>query len=296
MVEEKKRLLAVPNFMVGADERIVGALKATIAGECEVLDCHMDPRHGRTVITALGDEADLLEALPEATAQAADLIDITTGDGLHPHVGATDVCPVVYPNEESRPLAREVALAVAAKIGETGIPVFLYGEMATDVDRAERAFFRRGGLPELAKRMQAGELTADFGPDAPHPSAGATLVTARPPLVAFNLELDTPDLTVAKDVAARLRESGGGPSGVRAIGLPWTEGRTQISVNIGDPVAVPMHEVVSITRRLAGEHGAAVVGAELVGLAPDRALDKYPQDLPIAGFDPDRKVIERLLV
>ena len=296
MHEDSSKLLTVPNFMEGSDERTVDALEATIAGRCAVLDCHMDPRHDRTVITALADEEALIGALPSAVEQAAELIDISSGEGLHPHVGATDVCPIVYPNSETRQLARETALEVARRIGESGIPVFLYGELATSDERVERAFFRTGGIEALTRRMEGGDLLPDFGPSAPHPTAGVTLVTARPPLVAFNLELDTPDLEVAKDVAARLRESGGGPTGVRAIGLPWTEGRTQISVNIGDPVAVPLHEVVSITRRLAGEHGAEVIAAELVGLAPDRALDGYPEDLPIEGFDADRKVIERLLV
>ncbi len=296
MSDGPHRLLAVPNFMVGSDERVVGALEATLGAECKVLDSHMDARHGRTVITVLAEEADLLASLPAAAAQAAHLIDITRGDGLHPHIGATDVCPVVYPNDGLRDIAAAVALEVAEKIGEAGVPVFLYGEMATDPERIERSYFRKGGLQELTARMASGELKPDFGPPSLHPTAGATLVTARPPLVAFNLELDTADLRAARAVAAELRESGGGPVGVRAIALPWTEGRTQISVNIGDPVAVPLREVISRTRRLAGSHGAKVVAAELVGLTPHAALAAYPDDLPIEGFDPDRKVIERLLV
>lgn len=296
MSDGPHRLLAVPNFMVGSDERVVGALEATLGAECKVLDSHMDARHGRTVITVLAEEADLLASLPAAAAQAAHLIDITRGDGLHPHIGATDVCPVVYPNDGLRDIAAAVALEVAEKIGEAGVPVFLYGEMATDPERIERSYFRQGGLQELTARMASGELKPDFGPPSLHPTAGATLVTARPPLVAFNLELDTADLRAARAVAAELRESGGGPVGVRAIALPWTEGRTQISVNIGDPVAVPLREVISRTRRLAGSHGAKVVAAELVGLTPHAALAAYPDDLPIEGFDPDRKVIERLLV
>lgn len=296
MSDGPHRLLAVPNFMVGSDERVVGALEATLGAECKVLDSHMDARHGRTVITVLAEAANLLASLPAAATQAAHLIDITRGDGLHPHIGATDVCPVVYPNDGLREIAAAVALEVAEKIAEAGIPVFLYGEMATDLERTERAFFRRGGLQELTARVASGELKPDFGPPSLHPTAGATLVTARPPLVAFNLELDTADLRAARAVAAELRESGGGPIGLRAIALPWTEGRTQISVNIGDPVAVPLREVISRTRRLAGSHGAKVVAVELVGLTPHAALEAYPDDLPIEGFDPDRKVIERLLV
>ncbi len=296
MSGEAHRLLAVPNFMVGSDERVAAALEATLGADCEVLDSHMDARHGRTVITVLAGEEDLLASLPAAAAQAAHLIDITGGSGLHPHIGATDVCPVVYPNDGLRDLAGSIALGIAEKIGETGIPVFLYGELATDPERVERAYFRRGGLEELQDRMGRGELDPDFGPSSPHPTAGATLVTARPPLVAFNLELDTSDLEAGRAVAAELRESGGGPAGVRAIALPWSEGRTQISINIEDPVAVPLSEVIARTRRLARSHGAEVVAAELVGLTPHAALEAYPEDLPIEGFDANRKVIERLLV
>lgn len=290
------RLLAVPNFSTGPDERVVEALSATLAGGAKVLDTHVDSRHGRTVISALGSPDGLLSCLPAAAAQAADLIDIHSGDGLHPCIGSTDVCPVVFPAEESREEAFGLAIAVGERIGESGIPVFLYGELADSPERFERSFFRRGGIEELSKRMALGELVPDFGPASPHPRAGATLVTARPPLVAFNLELDTPDIEAARDVAARLRESGGGPRGVRAIALPWRDERTQISINVGDPVAVPLAEVISVTRTLARAHAAEVVAAELVGLCPEAALVDYPDDLPIAGFDLDRKVIERLLV
>ena len=296
MGDQTERLLAVPNFMVGADERVVGSLEATLASGCQVLDRHMDSRHNRTVITVLASAEDLSRSLPDAVEEAAALIDVTGGEGLHPHIGATDVCPIVYPNESLRALASEVASTVAQAIGDSGIPVFLYGELATDPRRVERAWFRRGGLEELRSRMESGELRPDFGPASPHPTAGATLVTARPPLVAFNLELDTSDLDTAREVASELRESGGGPEGVRAIAIPWTEGRTQVSVNVGDPVAVPLREVLARTRRLAGAHGVEVIAVELVGLAPGAALEGYPEDLPIEGFDPDRKVIERRLV
>ena len=163
MSDGPHRLLAVPNFMVGSDERVVGALEATLGAGCKVLDSHMDARHGRTVITVLAEEADLLASLPAAAAQAAHLIDITRGDGLHPHIGATDVCPVVYPNDGLRDTATAVALEVAEKIGEAGVPVFLYGEMATDPERIERSYFRKGGLQELTARLRALGAGRSFG-------------------------------------------------------------------------------------------------------------------------------------
>jgi glutamate formiminotransferase len=133
----------------------------------------------------------------------------------------------------------------------------------------------------------------DLGPPEPHPSAGATLVTARPPLAAFNIELDTPDAAVAQRVAAALRESGGGPPGVRAIGLPLESGRSQVSTNVHDPISVPLRVVAARAAELAAEHGARAVGAEVVGLVPAAAMQGFPGDLPVRGFDPDRSLIER---
>ena len=191
---------------------------------------------------------------------------------------------------------REAALAAADRIAALEIPVFLYGELASSDERRERAYFRRGGPAELARRMAAGELTPDLGPSEPHPRAGATLVTARPPLVAFNIELDTPNPEIARAVAEELRESGGGLPGVRALGLPREGERAQVSINIHDATAVPLAKVVERVRELAAEHGARLVEAELVGLAPEAALEGYPDDPPIRGFDPDQHVIERFVV
>jgi glutamate formiminotransferase len=143
--------------------------------------------------------------------------------------------------------------------------------------------------------MGSGELAPDLGPAVPHPSAGATLVTARRPLVAFNLELDTPDVEVARAVAAELRESGGGLPGVRALGLPRENGRAQVSINIHDAAAVPLATVVERVRELAAARGARPIEGELIGLASEAALAGYPDDVPIRGFDPDQHVIERIV-
>jgi glutamate formiminotransferase len=143
--------------------------------------------------------------------------------------------------------------------------------------------------------MEAGELQPDFGPSLPHRTAGATLVTARPPLAAFNVELDSGDLDLARAVAAGLRESGGGPAGVRAIGLLLSSGRAQVSTNVPDPLAVPLAEVVERVRGLAAPLGARPMEAELVGLVPEGALRGYPADVPIRDFDPEARSIERRL-
>jgi glutamate formiminotransferase len=215
--------------------------------------------------------------------------------GLHPHVGALDVCPVVWQEENRHEDARKAARKVATEIAGLGVPVFFYGELASSPERVERAYFREGGPTELARRMEAGELKPDLGPQEPHPTAGATLVTAREPLVAFNVELDTPNPEIARAVAAGLREAGGGLAGVRALGLPRDSGQSQVSLNVHDPIEVPLAEVVAEIKRLAAEHGARPVEAELVGLAPEAAFEGYPDDVPIKGFDPRRDIIENVL-
>jgi glutamate formiminotransferase len=209
-------------------------------------------------------------------------------------VGALDVCPLIWVGGDQRPTARDLALEVAAAIADRGVPVFLYGELAATPERTERAFFRSGGIEALRERMRAGELSPDFGPDEPHPTAGATLVTARPPLVAFNVELDTGDVTVASAIAERLREAGGGLAGVRALGIDLGD-RAQVSTNVHDPIAVPLAAVVERVRELARAHEAAVTVGEIVGLVPEAALRGWPEDVALPAFDPERQVLERRL-
>lgn len=288
-------LLAVPNFSEGRSERAIGAIGRTLGGRARVLNVHFDAQHNRSVFTICAEPEPLSEAIVAAAEHAIELIDLRRHEGLHPHVGALDVAPLVWITDAGHERALAAARVTAEGIASLGIPVFLYGELATSEERRERAFFRRGGPEELARRMAAGELAPDLGPAEPHPRAGATLVTARRPLVAFNVELDTPDLEVARDVAARLRESGGGLPGVRAIGLPWEGGRTQVSINVHDARAVPLAVVVERVRELASEHGARPVEAELVGLCSEAAIEGYPGDPPIRGFDPAQHVIERLV-
>ncbi len=216
-------------------------------------------------------------------------------EGLHPAVGALDVCPLVWLDPADRAAAERAALAAAERIAALGVPVFLYGELAAAPERRERAHFRKGGIAGLRLRMASGELVPDRGPAEPHPSAGATLVTARPPLAAFNVELDSGDLELARAVAAGLRESGGGLPGVRAMGLLLDSGRAQVSTNVHDPVSTPLAAVVERVRELAAPLGARPLEAELVGLVPEAALAGYPDDVPIRGFDPAAQTIERRL-
>jgi glutamate formiminotransferase / 5-formyltetrahydrofolate cyclo-ligase len=288
-------LLAVPNVSTAGDEEVLGRLATAFGRGAEVLDFHADGDHGRSVFTLAGEPGRLADSLLAGAAEAVEAIDMSCYVGMHPAIGALDVCPLVWLREEDRDAARAEAVAVANQIGGLGVPVFLYGELARGPGRAERAYFRNGGLTELWLRMEGGELRPDFGPPVPHPHAGATLVTARPPLAAFNVELEGADLDLARAVAAGLREAGGGPRGVRAIGLMLSAGRAQVSTNVHDPLATTLGAVVEEVRRLAAPLGARPVEAELVGLIPAAAVVDYPADVPIRGFDPELHVIERRL-
>ena len=288
-------LLAVPNVSEGGESERLMRLERAFTRGVALLDRHADADHGRSVFTLAGQPGALTEALAAGAAEALETIDMHGYRGAHPAVGALDVCPVVWFSPGDHEAARTEAVAVAERIGGLGVPVFLYGELARSPGRAERAYFRNGGLAELWLRMESGELRPDFGPGLPHRTGGATLVTARPPLAAFNGELDSGALEVARAVAAGLREAGGGPTGVRAIGLLLSGGRAQVSTNVHDPLTVPLGEVVERVRRLAAPLGARPLEAELVGLIPQAALAGYPEDVPVRGFDPERHLIERRL-
>jgi glutamate formiminotransferase len=287
-------LLAVPNFSEGRDPGRIEAISNAFATGAALLDTHSDPVHDRSVVTLSAPAGSLAPALLNGALSCVDAIDMSKRDGAHPCIGALDVCPVVWLREEDREAAKEEALTAAHGIAaDAGVPIFLYGELASQENHRERAFFRAGGLVELRRRVDGGELRPDFGPSELHPTAGATLVTARPPLAAFNVELAGIEIAATRDIAARLRESGGGLDGVRAIGIDLGNGRTQISTNIHDPIAVPLAAVVRRIRELAAAHDAHAVGAEVVGLIPEGALEGWPDKAPLAGFDPAKHVIER---
>lgn len=278
-------LLTVPNVSEGADHAVIERLAGAF-GALRLLDVHSDPDHGRSVLTFAGGQREIAEGLLAGAREAVAAIDVSGHRGRHPHVGAIDVAPVVHLDESRRGAAIAAALTAAAVIGdELELPVFLYGALA---DGRERAELRAGGVEELGRRMAAGDLVPDYGPAGPHPTAGALLVTARPPLVAFNLDLAVDDVELARAIAADLRESGGGPRGVRAIGLALpARGRAQVSLNVHDPHAVPLAELVARVRER-----APIAEAELVGLAPRAAFEGFPDDVPLRAFDPERHLIE----
>ena len=290
-IEDAAPLVAVPNVSEGRDERIMERIERSFAPAL-FLDVHADSDHGRSVYTLAGPQGELADGLVSGAAAAVEALDLRSHSGLHPCIGALDVLPVVYLDEGQRGAACAEAITAAGRIGaELDLPVFLYGELATRPERRERAWLRRGGWRGLAARMDAGELRPDFGPARAHPTAGAVLATARPPLVAFNLDLATGDVELARQIAAEVRESGGGLPGVRAIGLFLEErGRAQVSTNVHDFRTTPLHVLVEAVRRR-----AEIAEAELVGLAPEAAFQGFPEDLPIRGFSPERHLLENAL-
>ncbi len=236
-----------------------------------------DPDHHRAVFTLAGAPGELHRAVLAGARAALERIDLARHEGVHPRVGAVDVAPIVYLERAQRGAACAEALVLADELGQLGVPVFLYGDLAGGRTRAQ---LRRGGPEELARRIAAGELRPDFGPPTLAPRAGATLVAARPPLVALNVEVDAP-LATAREVAALIREGGAeGLPGVRALGLALT-GAVQVSTNIEDHARVTAADVVAAVRR-----HAPVTGAELVAPAPRAALAEFPADVPLYGPPP----------
>jgi glutamate formiminotransferase len=290
-------LEAVPNVSEGENEESLSAIGRAFSSGCRLLDVHSDPDHGRSVFTLVGAPQALADALVGGARETIARIDIRSYRGVHPCIGSLDVVPIVYLRPEDRETAHDEALAVANRLAaEVGLPVFLYGELASAPEREERAFFRDGGISALSSRMSRGELQPDFGPPMPHPTGGGVLVSARPPLIAFNFELQTQDVEAARRIAGRLREAGGGLPGVRAIGVKLERrGVVQLSTNVHDPFGVPLRVLAASVRREAEREDVEVAGAELVGLAPAAAFDGFPDDLPLRDFDPRRHLLDNRL-
>jgi len=287
-------LEAVPNFSEGREQGTIDALGAALGAQARLLDVHADVDHNRSVFTLVGNEAELVEALVAGVLCAIERIDLRRQEGAHPRVGAADVVPVVPLRPEELERAKAAALKVAEVIGdEVGVPVFLYGELASD---RGPAFFRRGGLDELRRRVEAGELVPAYGPRRLDSAAGAVLVGARRPLIAFNVNLRG-SLPAARAIAEQVRERGAGFPGVRALGLDLpSAGLVQVSMNVEDYEAAALHDIVARIGEEAARLGVEVVGSELVGLMPAAAVAAAAGALlGIDGFDATRVLELRLL-
>jgi glutamate formiminotransferase len=288
-------LESVPNFSEGRDGATIEALAQALSTGAELLDVHSDADHNRSVFTLVGEEDGLLEALVAGIASARERIDLRRHDGAHPRIGAADVVPIVPIRPEDRDRAGAAAALLARRVGEElGLPVFLYGDLAPD---RGPAFFRRGGPQELQRRIDAGELRPEFGPSRLDPAAGGVIVGARRPLIAFNVNLASRDVDVARAIAAVVREKDGGFPGVRALGLDLPRaGHVQVSMNVEDYEAAALHEIVGRIEQEAAAVGVEVEDAELVGLMPaGAAVAAAGSLLRIKGFDPSHVLELRLL-
>jgi glutamate formiminotransferase len=288
-------LEAVPNFSEGRDRGTIDALAAALSAHAELLDVHSDVDHNRSVFTLVGEDEAVCEALVVAVDVARGRIDLRRHEGAHPRVGAADVVPVVPLRPDDMARARACALRVAERIGkELELPVFLYGEVGGG---RRPAFLRRGGVSVLEERVRSGELAPDYGPSRLDPAAGAVLVGARPPLVAFNVNLRSAGVEVAQEIASVVREAGGGFPGVRALGLELPgAGLVQVSMNVEDHEAAALHRILARVEAEARARHADVVGSELVGLMPAAAAASAAGAmLRIEGFDASHVLELRLL-
>jgi glutamate formiminotransferase len=264
---------AVPNFSEGRDrekiERLAGSVRA-VPG-IRVLGLHSDPDHNRSVLTFAGKEAAVLEAAVALAGACAREIDLSSQTGEHPRMGSLDVLPFVPLRGATLEDAARLARSAGERIGSLGFPVYLYEAAATVPGRRNLADVRSGGYEGLAARLGDPLWRPDYGPQELDPRKGAVAVGARPFLVAFNAYLDTDDVSVAKAVARTVRERDGGLPGVKALGLE-VGGKAQVSMNLTDLVATPIHIALEAVRSAAAQHGASVESTELVGLAPLEAI------------------------
>lgn len=289
----------VPNFSEGRRMWVVEQLQkaASGVGGVAVLDVQADPDHNRSVLTFVGSPAAVVEAALACAREATELINMETHQGSHPRIGATDVIPFVPVSGTSLEECAELARELGRKLSEElGIPVYLYGAAASRPERASLPDIRRGQYEGLKESVATPERLPDFGPPQLHPTAGATAVGARLPMVAFNVYLKGADLRVARSIARRVRERGGLLPRVQAIGLEVGEGETQVSMNLLDTGVTSIWRAFTAVRGIAGEAGAEVVRSEVVGLiGAAAAAGSLAEALCCPGLAPEQLLEVRLV-
>ncbi len=286
---EDRLVECVPNFSEGRNLEIVRDIVSNIPRcGCDLLDVESDPSHNRSVVTYIGTPENVAEAAFQCAKRASELIDMERHKGAHPRIGATDVIPFVpiqgVTMEDCVELARQVGSRIAR---ELGIPVYLYAKAAQRPERVLLPDIRQGEYEGLKVAIETDPGRApDFGPSRMHPTAGATVAGARPPLIAFNVNLDTGDIVKARTIARGLRESAGGLPAVQAKGILIKEtGDVQVTMNLLDYTVTSMETVMSNLEAMANELGARVKGSEIIGLLPlDALLDVAVHRLGLKGF------------
>jgi glutamate formiminotransferase / 5-formyltetrahydrofolate cyclo-ligase len=267
---------SVPNISEGRNSEAVSEIAAAVraAPGVRLLDVSSDAAHNRSVLTFVADETAVRQGIRALFDAAVPRIDLTRHSGEHPRMGAVDVVPIIPIRgatvEQCVALSREIGAEIAER---HGIPVYLYEDSATSERRRNLAEIRKGEFEGFAEKIRAPEWKPDFGPDAPHPTAGVVAVGARPPLIAYNINLGTRDLAVADRIARAIRHLGGGFRYVKALPVELAErGEVQVSINMTNFRKSPLHRVFECVKSEAERHGVAIVGSEIVGLAPAEAL------------------------
>ncbi|MGE5245106.1 MAG: glutamate formimidoyltransferase [Betaproteobacteria bacterium] len=289
----------IPNVSEGRRPEVVAAMADAVrrVPGVRLLDYSSDASHNRSVFTLVGDAAAVQQAVLALVERAVADIDLRTHRGEHPRLGAVDVVPLV-PIEgvtmaECVDLARRTGSTIAERFG---VPVYLYEEAASSPARRNLEDIRRGEFEGLAARMASTEWAPDFGPSAPHPSAGAVVVGARMPLIAYNINLATDRLDVAKKIAAAIRHSSGGYRFVKAMGIALGDrGVVQVSMNLTNYEKTPIFRVFETVKREAARYGVGVLESEIVGLVPSAALTGAAEFyLQLAGFKADQVLENKL--
>jgi len=289
----------VPNISEGRRTEVVAGIAEALGAVpgLRVLDVQSDATHNRSVLTIAGDAASLRAAIPLLFERTLEVVDLRLHRGEHPRLGAVDVVPFI-PIEgvtmaECVALAREVGDLVGRRLG---VPVYLYEDAASRPERKNLENIRRGEFEGLAARMSQAEWAPDFGPAHPHPSAGATVIGARMPLIAYNINLATDRLDVAKKIASAVRMSSGGLRFVKAMGLALEDrGIVQISMNLTNFEKTPVFRVFELVKREAARYGVNVLESEIVGLIPQAALLQAAEYyLQIEGFSPNQVLENKL--
>jgi len=291
---------SIPNFSEGRDPGIIEHLENSLTATrgVSLLDRHRDEDHHRCVLTIAGSVESMEEAVFSLVATASELIDLTHHTGQHPRLGACDVLPFVPLSGSTMEQCVQLAHRVGARIGrELRMPVFLYEEACERPFRKRLEQIRKGGPEALMQRMASDRAWApDFGPAEPHPTAGVIVVGARCPLIAFNVLLQSHDVSLARDIARSIRASNGGLPAVKAIGLELkSRSCVQVSMNLTDYRQTPVHVAFEAVKRAAALKGVAVLKSELVGLIPqDAFVQAEGHDLQIDALTPAQTLEHRL--
>jgi len=297
----KSLIECIPNVSEGRREEVVARLAESAVKAAPgvlLLDRTSDADHNRSVFTYLGDGPSLLTGMSALVGAALEAIDLGTHRGAHPRIGAVDVVPFVPVRNATTADCVALAKQLGRHLAERyGLPVYLYEDAATAPDRQNLANIRKGEFEGLAAKMEDPAWKPDFGPASPHPKGGATVVGARAPLIAYNINLATEDLAVADRIAKAIRHLSGGYRFVKAMGVKLeARGQVQVSINMTNPEKTPLHRVFETVKSEAERHGVAVVGSEIVGLVPAQALFSAASHFLRLEADPGPQVLENKLL